>query len=108
MEEKLGLVKGVECKLTKTDPLLIESIAKKIGYPMNQVKFMMRYNIFTVNQFATLTKLSVSNVLNKTRPSAMGEVVGTELDYCYPFSDYLNEGPKFILRNEKSEKYLKV
>lgn len=108
MEEKLGLVKGIECKFVKTDPALIESIAQKTGYTVEQVRFMMRYNIFTINQFATLTKQSVSNILNKTRPSVVGEVVGTELDYCYPFNDTLNEGPKFILRNEKSEKFLKA
>jgi hypothetical protein len=107
-EERIGLVKKVECKLVKTDPALIEAIALKIGYPVEHVRFMMRYNIFTINQFAALSKMSVSHVLNKTRPSVIGEIIWTELDYCYPFHDYLNEGPKFILRNEKSEKFLKA
>jgi hypothetical protein len=108
MEEKIGLIKGIECRLVKTDAELIEMLAKRTEISAEKVKEMMRYNIFTINQFATLTKLSVSHILNKTRPSVINGGIGTELNYCYPFQDTENEGPKFIYRDEKAEKFLKA
>lgn len=110
MEEKFGLVTGVECKYVKTDPDLIESIVARTGIPFQKVKSMMRYNIFTIGQFAELSQLAVSSILNKTRPSVVDKetgALGTELDYTYPFQSAKMDGPKFILRNQKSEKYLK-
>ena len=111
MEEKFGLITGIECKFIKTDLEIIESIATRTGIDATRIKVMMRYNIFTVNQFANKSGLSVSTVLNKTRLPVMNKengLWGVELDFCFPFSDLENEGPKFIVRNEKSEKYLKV
>jgi len=109
MEEKFGLIKGVECKFVKTDSELIESLAKKLELPVDKTKEMMRYNMFTVNQFAQLTGLAVSSITNKARPSINSDGIWyTELDYCFPFSDKENEGPKFIIRNEKAEKLLKA
>jgi len=46
MEEKFGLVLGVECRFVKTDPEIIEAIAKRIGKEASRVKSMMRYNMF--------------------------------------------------------------
>ena len=108
MEEKLGLLKGVECKFVKTDPELIQALVVRTGMNEDAVKAMMRYSMFTVNQFSDLTGLSVSHILNKTRPSVINGSVGVELDYCYPFRDKDNDGPKFIVRNAKAEKYLKA
>lgn len=108
MEEKIGLVMGIECKLSRTDMALIESIAQNRAIGVERVKSMMRYNMFTINQFANLSGLSVSNVLNKTRPAVIEGKIGTELNFCYPFQDNINDGPKFILRDEKSEKFLKA
>ena len=110
MEEKFGLIKGVECKFVKTDPELIETLSKKLELSIDRTKEIMRYNMFTVNQFAQLTGLAVSSITNKARPSINNEngSLGTELDYCLPFSDKYNEGPKFIIRNEKAEKLLKA
>jgi hypothetical protein len=111
MEEKFGLITGVECGLVKTEKETIESIANMRALDPQYVKTVMRYNIFTINQFADLAGLSVSGVLNKTRQPVRNKE-NTEwvadLNYCYPFSDKENEGPKFIVRNEKSDKYLKV
>jgi hypothetical protein len=110
MEEKFGLITGIECRYVKTDPEIIEAIAKKIGKEPAQVKPMLRYNIFTVSQYACLSGLAVSTILNKTRPSIVDKSTGawgTELDYCFPFQDCNDNGPKFILRNVKAEKYLK-
>ena len=110
MEEKFGLITGIECKYVRTDPEVIEAISKRTGIDSARVKVMMRYNIFTIGQFAELSQLAVSSILNKTRPSIVNKetgALGTELDYTYPFQSGKTEGPKFILRNEKSEKYLK-
>jgi len=108
MEEKYGLVTGVECRYVKTDPEIIEAIATRIGKDQAWVKRMMRYNVFTINQYACLSGLGISTILNKTRPlNRNGELV-TDLNFCYPFSDCKDSGPKFILRDSKSEKYLKA
>jgi len=103
-----GLIKGVECKFAKSDPDVVESIAQKTMLTPEKVKSMLRYNIYTINQFAIISQLSVSTILNKTRPTIINGAINTELDYCYPFQDVDSDGPKFILRNEKSEKYLRV
>lgn len=111
MEEKFGLITGIECKYVKTDPEIIEAIAKRIDTDPQRVKSMMRYNIFSVLQYSELSGLAVSSILNKTRPSIVDKEVckiGTELDFCYPFQTKNQVGPKFIVRNDKSEKYLKA
>jgi hypothetical protein len=106
--KKFGLIPGIECKFVKTDPSIIEALAKKTETPIEQIKCMMRYNMFTVNQFSQLACMPISTVTNKTRPAFKEGEIDTELDWCFPFQDKENEGPKFILRNEKSEKYLRV
>ena len=110
MEEKFGLIQGIECRFIKNDPEIIEVISKRIGVDIPKVKAMMRYNIFTIGQYSCLSGLAVSTILNKTRPSIIDKstgALGTELDFCFPFKDCSDNGPKFILRNEKAEKYLK-
>jgi len=110
MEEKFGLISGIECKYVKTDPELIDAISQRTGIEPHKVKVMMRYNIFTIAQFAELSQLAISSILNKTRPSIVDKEtggLGTELDFTYPFQTSKTEGPKFILRNEKSERYFK-
>lgn len=110
MDEKFGLITGIECKYVKTDPEIIEAIAARTGIDAQRVKSMMRYNIFSVLQFSELSQLAVSSILNKTRPSIVNKDtgdLGTELDFCYPFQTKNQSGPKFVVRNEKSEKYLK-
>lgn len=105
--EQLGYIEGTECKFVKTDPALIEKIAQKRKQPVEMIKKTMRYNVFTVAQFCTLTGLEPGTVNNHTRPSILNGVLGAKLDYCHPFPDGTGLGPKFIVRNEKSEKYLK-
>jgi len=104
----LGLISNIECKFVKTDPALIDSLAEARKITPELVKKCTRYNVFTVQQFSTLTGLDVSTIHNLTRPSVIGEEVGTKLNYCYPFPDNDGRGPKFIIRDEKSEKYLKA
>ena len=107
-QQKFGLLKGIECRFVKTDPELIETIATKQGLSIADVKGLMRYNMFTVNQFAKLTGKTISMITDKTRPSVVDGAYNTELDYTYPFSYIDNDGPKFIVRNAKAEKYLKA
>ena len=108
MEERIGLINGVECKFVKTDPALIESLSEKTGMSIDKVRAMMRYNMFTVNQYSQLTGKAISTITNMARPNYREGVLVTELDYCFPFSDNKNEGPKYVVRNKKSEKYLQA
>jgi hypothetical protein len=108
MEEKIGLIKDIECRFVKTDPETIDAIALKRTIDADIVRRMMRYNMFTIRQFAKLTGVTVSHILNKTSVSVINGIIGTELDYCYPFRDTDMEGPKFIVRNEKAENHLKA
>ena len=108
MEEKFGLIKGMKCQFQKTEPELIKALSKKTGMDVEKVKTIMLYNVFTVSQFADITNLAVSTITNKTRPLMIDGKYDTELDYCYLFPDKEGDGPKFIVRNEKAERYLKV
>jgi len=108
MEEKLGLITGIECKFVKTDPSLIESLANRTGMTTDKIKGMMRYNIFTVNQFSQLTGKAISTITNLTRPIYRNGVLVADLDVCFPFEDNVSLGPKYVVRNEKAEKYLKA
>ena len=108
MEERIGLINGVECKFVKTDIALIESLSERTGMSIDMVKTVMRYNVFTMNQFSQLTGKAISTITNMTRPNYKGGILVAELDFCFPFPDKDNEGPKFVVRNSKSEKYLKA
>lgn len=107
MEEKIGLITGIECKFVKTDPSLIESLAEKTGMSVDLIRTTMRYNMFTVNQYSQLIGKAISTITNMTRPIYRDGKLVTDLDYCFPFPDKENEGPKFIFRNEKAEKFIK-
>jgi len=108
-KEQLGFIEGIECRFVKTDSSMIESIIKKTGLKEHDqlIKKCLRYNIFTVAQFCFLSGLTTAHVHNMTKPSIINSRVGTKLDYCYPFPDDYGPGPKFIVRNEKSENYFK-
>ena len=107
MEGEFGLIKNLNCLLCKTSPDLISLISERTGLSTESVKSMMRYNIFTISQFAELTGLTISTIYNKIKPVLENGFYKTDLDFCFPFSTSVNEGPKFIVRNEKSEKFLK-
>jgi len=108
MEEKFGLIKGIRCQLQKTEPELIKALSKKTGMDVDRIKTIMLYNIFTVSQFAHITNLAVSTITNKTRPLMIDGKYDTELDYCYLYPDKEGNGPKFIIRNSKTDKYLRI
>lgn len=103
-----GLIEETECKFSKTDPQIIEKIATERGIDPEKIKKMMRYNMFTMQQFADLTGMALHSIHGLARPGfAGGKVVEPKINFCYPFPDQTGIGPKFIVRDEKSEVYLK-
>ena len=120
MEENNGLV-NIEVALVKTDATLIAKLLKrlkedtkhnKIPYKNEaQVKMLMRYNVWSIDQFCDVSGLKVSSVNNLARPTfsfTENKLVSSKLNYCYPHPDSGGKGPKFIVRNEQSEAYIKV
>lgn len=106
MKNTSGL-KKVESKFAKTDQETISRIAVKLSIDEAVVRDMMRYNVFTVNQFAQLSGMSVASVLIKTSDTVIDGVICSELNFCYPYKDLKGNGPKFIVRDDKTVKYLK-
>ena len=119
MEEETGQI-VIEIKLVKTDPKIIQKVfarlkeeTKKRKHPYideNQVKTLMRYNIWTIDQFCDVSGLKVSSVNNLARPtfSFNEKKFNSKLNYCFPLPDSDGNGPKFIVRNIKSESYIKL
>lgn len=119
MEEECGLL-NIELGLVKTDPELIKKLfarlskeTKELRNPYineSQVRVLMRYNVWTIDQFCDISGLKVSSVNNLARPtySVGQEKLTSKLNYCFPCPDSGGRGPKYIVRNEKSEKYVKI
>jgi hypothetical protein len=118
MEEEIGLV-SVTVVPIKVDPDILDKLFTRLNAEKKegctnpyqnktQVKTLMRHNIWTVDQFADISGFSVSTITNMARPGFIGNKLGSKLDVCFPFPDSGGRGPKFILRNEKSEKYIKL
>lgn len=108
MNEKIGLIK-TNIRLVKKDEELAQRIMDEQGVEeVNEptVYEMLRHNIWTTRQFSDLTGLAESTIANKCRPQYKNGELSTELDFCYPFADLDGMGPKFIVRNEKSESLL--
>jgi len=102
----LGLAPLYEIALVKNEPEVNSQIAKKTGLAATDVKLRMRYNCWTVDQFAQLCGKSVPTITNMTlQPILNGNKLSVALDHCYPFPGE-KLGPKFIVRNEKSMNYL--
>jgi len=118
MENKFAPM-NTEVVFVKTDPDILKKMFARLSkdgcdgcrHPyteLSQVKSLMRYNVWTIDQFCDVSGLSVSTITNMARPNFIGNKIDTKLDVCYPFPDSNGKGPKFIIRNEKSEKYIKV
>lgn len=117
MEEEI--ITTIEVGFVKTDPELIKKLfarlksedCKDCKHPYKeekQVKALMRYNVWSVKQFSDVSGFDVSTINNLTRPAVIDGKIGIKLDYCFPFPDSDGRGAKFIVRNSKSEKYIKV
>lgn len=118
MEEEFGLI-NTEVVFVKTDPEIIKKLFARLSTEEckdckspykdeKQVKALMRYNVWTVKQFSDVSGLDVSTITNLARPAFIGNKIGTKLDLCFPYPDSDGRGPKFIFRNEKSERYIKL
>ena len=108
MAEKIGLI-DESIRLVKKDVELAERILEARDLPdadLKSILDILRYNVWTTKQFKDLTGLAESTIANKTRPAYKNGELVTELDFCYPFQDLEGTGPKFIIRNEKSEALL--
>jgi hypothetical protein len=106
------MISKEKIQLRKTNEELEAAIAKNLDLNDEQkakVHEMLQYNMLTTNQVSDLTGLSRVFVQNKLRPryKAASEEMTTELDFCYPFSDFSGIGPKFIVRNKKLDELLR-
>lgn len=109
IQERPGEIKDVIICFVKFDHELIEKLCKKLGKDKEYVIERMRYNVWTIKQFADLTKKSVPTITNMTnRPVFFndGADTGVALNHCYPFPGDDHKGPRFIFRDDKSMKYL--
>ena len=98
----------MEIRLKKADPEQVSSIAHKHNIEPEKARIMMRYSCWTVKQFADLTGRTVSLINRELNyGSVKGGVMSPSLNACYPFEDKDGNGPKFVLRDEKSEEFLK-
>lgn len=119
MEEEIGAV-NIEVGFVKTDPEIIKKLFLRLKEETkdkrnpyteeSQVRKLMRYNIWTIDQFCDVSGLKTSSVNNLARPtySFNEDKLNSKLNYCFPHPDSGGKGPKFIVRNEKSESYIKV
>jgi len=106
-EIELGLVPEFVIALVKTDPEVNSGIAKaREDLDATDVKFRMRYNCWTVDQFAELCGRSKSHITNLTlQPQLVNGKITVALNHCHPFPSS-TMGPKFIVRDDKSIDYL--
>jgi hypothetical protein len=115
MDEEFGLI-NTEVAFVKTDPEVIKQLFARLRKEKEgayadekKVKTLMRYNVWTVEQFSDVSGLAVSTITNLARPYFTDDkLLSTRLDYCYPWPNSKGKGPKFIVRNGKSEKYIKL
>ncbi len=102
-----GIVEDFEMKLVKTDLDLITEIAIKRDLLPDFVKEIMRYNRWTYNQYADLTGRKPHTLINHARQVIMvDEKPTTKLQSCHPYPHSNGKGPKFIVRNENSMRFL--
>ena len=107
--ENINGIPDVTISLVKMDKDLNEKISQKTGIPLEIVQTMMRYNVWTINQYSDIAGRSVATITNLTlRPILNRETgrISMALDYCYPQPNFGGKGGKCIFRNEKSMTYL--
>lgn len=100
---------GVDCILVETPNETIGAVKAKTKLSEERIRSMLQYNIFTIRQYSHLSNMMISTIMNKLKPKfSGGHILSPELDICYPFPSSKSKGQKFIIRNEKSEKYLQL
>ncbi|MBE3086286.1 MAG: hypothetical protein IMZ64_08735 [Bacteroidetes bacterium] len=108
MEITTGLIKET-IRLVKKDDELIDRIIKARGLSeadRERVAEIMRYNTWTTKQYAWLTGLNESSIANKCRPIKRDDAWVTDIDFTYTHPNIDGAGPKFIVRNARSEALL--
>lgn len=113
MENKIGVIED-EIKFVKKDESLARRIIKAREWnadeeTLTKVFDMLRYNMFTVGQFSSLSGLENPTIEYHLRKrfDKDGKVV-CNLDCCFPFKNMKSKGPKFIYRNERALKIIGV
>ncbi len=104
----LGFAPDYVISLVKTQPEVNSSIAKArlAELTADKVKFRMRYNCWVVDQYAQLCGRSKGHITNMTlQPQLEEGQVTVAINHCYPYPGN-TQGPKFIVRDEKSMAYL--
>ncbi len=113
------ILPNITVLMVKTDPEILKKLFARLKareckdcenpyVDEAQVKTLMRYNVWTIDQFCDVSGFSVSTIHNMTRPGFVGNKMEAKLDVCFPFPDSGGRGPKCIIRNEKSERYIKL
>lgn len=100
-----GTVKK-EIQFVKTDPELVKKIVEKTGFDEILVKQMMRYNMWTQQQYCDITGVAESTIKSMTTPKVINGELKVKLNICYPFPRHDGKGQKFIFRDELSMIYL--
>lgn len=101
----VGLV-NIKPLLCKTDPKLIEEIASKRGMLLGTVIKMMSNNRWTILQYSELVNKTTQYIHFLLKPEVTDYGIKTKLNHCFPYPTANNNGPKFVVRDEKSEKFL--
>jgi hypothetical protein len=107
----IGLIEE-ELRLVKKNDILAEAIIKNRGWERDAEKrdyvySCLRYNMFTMLQFSEMTGIALDTLHNHyLKPKLVKLKMESRLDICYPHRALESLGPKFIFRNEKSEKLL--
>jgi len=97
----------MEVGLKKVDPEFVSRIAHKHNIEPEKAHKMMRHSCWTVKQFADLTGKTISTINRELNyGSVKGGTMTPNLNICYPFEDKDGNGPKFVLRDKKSEEFL--
>jgi len=105
-DSNVGLIE-ITPLLCKTDPKLIEEIAKKRGILLGRAKRMMMNNRWTVKQFADLIGKTTQYVHHLLKPEVKSYGIEAKLNHCLPYLTANDEGPLFVVRDESSEKFLR-
>lgn len=91
----------------ETEGKLITALSVKRGIPKEVVVRMLRYNVLTPNQFASLTGKPLSQIMNLCRPGKKTPAVLKQVGIMPEWKDEQEiEGRLYILRNETAEQLL--
>jgi len=85
---------------------LAERISTHRKLDKKDVIKMLRYNAWTFRQYSELTGFREGSISNKGRPKFVGGEWVSDIDIVFPFPSMHSSGPRFVVNNEKSRKYI--